>query len=266
MKENNLRKVWESGGCVINGWLSIPSGFAAEVMAHGVGELKWDTLTVDMQHGVQDYQSTVSCFQAIATTNVTPMVRVPWLDEGIIMKSLDAGALGLICPMINTGEEARRLVQACRYPPLGQRSSGPIRAGFYGPDYQKTANENIVVLAMIETREAYDNLDAIFSTPGLDGIYIGPSDLSLSLTGRPGFDHAEGTVQYETIMRILEKCREYGLKAGIHTGAADYAAKMREAGFHLTTVGSDMRMMLLGMKNELEKLREKKGEVKKRPY
>ena len=268
MKENNLRKIWAAGGCVVNGWLAIPSGFAAEVMAQGVAGLTWDSLTVDMQHGVQDYNSAVPCWQAIATTSVTPLVRVPWLDEGIIMKSLDAGALGVICPMINTAAQAKRLVEACRYPPLGQRSFGPIRAGFYGADYQPSANASIVVMAMIETQEALDNLDAILSTPGLDGVYVGPADLSLSLTGKVGFDHAEGTVQYKAIMGILEKCKKHDVRAGIHTGAAEYAAKMRDVGFQFTTIASDSRLMQMAIQQELQKMRagQPKGEMKSGPY
>ncbi|MCC7272629.1 MAG: 2,4-dihydroxyhept-2-ene-1,7-dioic acid aldolase [Alphaproteobacteria bacterium] len=266
MKENNVRKIWDAGGCVVNGWLAIPSGFAAEVMAQGVAGLAWDSLTVDMQHGVQDYGSAIPCWQAIATTGVTPLVRVPWLDEGAIMKSLDGGAMGVICPMINTADQAKRLVEACRYPPLGQRSFGPIRAGFYGADYQPAANASVVVMAMIETQQALDNLDAILSTKGLDGIYIGPADLSLSLTGKVGFDHAEGTVQYDAIMGILEKCKKHGVKAGIHTGSGDYAKKMAGKGFQFTTIGSDSRLMQVGMQVELAKVKTAGGTLKSGPY
>lgn len=266
MKQNNVLKIWKEGGCVVNGWLAIPSGFSAEVMAQGVAGLTWDSITVDMQHGVQDYSSAVPCITAINTTSVTPFVRVPWLDEGIIMKSLDAGALGVICPMINTADQAKRLVEACRYPPLGQRSFGPIRAGFYGNDYQPEANASIAVLAMIETQTALDNLDAILSTPGLDGVYVGPADLSLSLTGKVGFDHAEGTVQYDAIMGILAACKKHKVHAGIHTGSGDYAAKMAQKGFQFTTIGSDSRLLQVGMQSELTKVRSASGGLKAGPY
>ena len=135
MRENTLRRAWATGRKTVNGWLSIPNSFAAEVMAHQ----GWDSLTVDMQHGVVDYQAMVGMLQAISTTATVPMVRVPWLEPGIMMKSLDAGAYGVICPMVNSAEEAEEFVSYCRYPPRGQRSFGPIRAMLYaGADYRST--------------------------------------------------------------------------------------------------------------------------------
>ncbi|MGA2291578.1 HpcH/HpaI aldolase family protein, partial [Bradyrhizobium sp.] len=125
---NNVKKVWASGKAVVNAWLAIPSGFSAEVMA----QCGFDSVTVDMQHGVQDYLSMVQCFQAMNGHPVTPMVRVPWNEPGIIGKVLDGGAYGVICPMINTKQEAENLVAYAKYPPRGTRSNGPIRAGLYG--------------------------------------------------------------------------------------------------------------------------------------
>ena len=149
---NNVKKVWASGKVVVNGWLAIPSGFTAEVIA----QCGFDSATVDMQHGVQDYQSMVQCFQAMHAHPGTPMVRVPWNEPGIVGKVLDAGAYGLICPMINSKEEAENLVSYSKYPPRGTRSNGPIRAGMYGSagTYQQTANDEIVLLPMMETRTA----------------------------------------------------------------------------------------------------------------
>jgi len=272
MRENQLKSIWAKGGCAVNGWLAIPSGFSAEVMARGAGGQSWDSLTVDMQHGVQDYGSAVPCWQAIAITDVVPLVRVPWLEEGIIQKSLDAGALGVICPMINTAAQAKRLVEACRYPPRGQRSVGPIRASYYGADYLKAANDQIVVFAMIETKEAMKNLDAILSVDGLDAVYVGPSDLSLSITGTAGFDHAEGTVPYKAIMDILAKCKKHKVVPGIHTGSGAYAAQMRQAGFQFTTIGSDSRLMQMALQQEVATFRAgasaapaKKAPAKKAP-
>jgi len=178
MRENKLRTIWKQGGCVINGWLSVPSSFSAEVMAH----TGWDSLCIDTQHGMIDFQTAFSMMQAISTTGVTPIVRVPWNEPAAIMKCLDAGAFGVICPMINTRADAERLVATCRYPPAGFRSCGPTRAALYGGgDYQAKANETIVVFAMIETAEAVANLDSILSTPGLDAIFIGPNDLAISM-------------------------------------------------------------------------------------
>ena len=178
VRENTIRTIWKQGGAVINGWLGIPSSVAAENMA----QAGWDGLTVDMQHGLVDYQTAVTMLQAISTTGTAPMARVAWLEPGIIMKLLDAGAWGIVCPMINTREECETFVGACRYPPRGYRSFGPVRATWYcGPDYYKNINDNVITMAMIETKQAVDNLDDILSVPGLDSIYIGPNDLAISL-------------------------------------------------------------------------------------
>src|ERR1041384_4624567 len=146
---NKVKEIWASGKAVVNGWLAIPSGFSAEVVA----QCGFDSVTVDMQHGVQDYQSMVQCFQAMQVHPVTPMVRVPWNEPGIIGKVLDAGAMGVICPMINSRAQAEQFVAACKYPPAGTRSNGPIRAAMYGEatSYQKTANDEILAIPMIET-------------------------------------------------------------------------------------------------------------------
>src|ERR1700758_3125759 len=161
---NNVKKVWASGKAVVNAWLAIPSGFSAEVIA----QCGFDSVTVDMQHGVQDYQSMVQCFQAMHGHPVTPMVRVPWNEPGIIGKVLDAGAMGVICPMVNSPQEARAFVSAVRYPPLGSRSHGPIRVGTYGEagTYYLTANIDVICMPMIETEEAVGNIDAILDVPG----------------------------------------------------------------------------------------------------
>ncbi|HWN72017.1 MAG TPA: aldolase/citrate lyase family protein, partial [Haliangium sp.] len=145
MRENRIRSIWNAGGAVLNGWCSMPGAFSAELMAHQ----GWDTLTLDMQHGVIDYQVAVHMLTAISTTSTTPVVRVPWLDPGIIMKMLDAGAYAVICPMINGRADAEKLVAATRYPPRGQRSYGPVRAQLYaGSDYARHANDTVVCFAM----------------------------------------------------------------------------------------------------------------------
>ena len=164
---NKVKEIWAADKAVVNGWLAIPSGFSAEVMA----QAGWDSVTVDLQHGVQDYLSMVQCFQAMQGLPVVPMVRVPWNEPGIIGKVLDGGAYGVICPMINTREEAERFVAACKYPPMGARSNGPIRAGIYGvyeagSGYQATANDDTLCIPMIETQQAVDNLDEILDVPG----------------------------------------------------------------------------------------------------
>lgn len=251
MRPNNLKTIWAQNGFVLNGWLGIPATFSAEVMAH----LGWDSLVIDLQHGLIDYQMAVGMMQAISTTATTPLVRVPWNDPAIIMKCLDAGAYGVICPMINSRAEAERFVQACRYPPEGYRSSGPIRAVIYGgDDYQSKANETIVTFAMIETADGVKNLDAIVATPGLDAVYIGPSDLSLSLGGKGGLDQTDPKV-VAAIDKILKGCKKRGRRAGIHTGSAAYAKAMIGKGFDFVTVLSDNRLLTLAAKQAIGEVR-----------
>lgn len=216
----------------------------------------WDSLTIDLQHGMVDYQAAIPMLQAISTTDTVPMVRVPWLEPGILMKMLDAGAYGVICPMISTGEEAERLVSACRYPPQGGRSFGPIRATLYGgADYPAHANETVAVFAMIETRQALDNLDEIVAVEGLDAVYIGPSDLASALGYKPGFDRTEPEL-VEAIDLVLAKAKERGLVAAIHNGSPEYARSMIEKGFRLVTVGSDARFVAAGAADTVAKMRE----------
>ena len=251
MRENRLRTIWKSGGAVINGWLGIPNSFSAETMAHQ----GWDSLVIDLQHGVIDYSNMVPMLQAISTTNVVPIVRVPWLEPGILMKTLDAGAYAVICPMVNSREDAEKLVAYTHYAPQGTRSFGPIRALLYGgADYPKHANETIVTFAMIETAKALDNLDDILSTPGLDAIYIGPSDLSLALGCAPVFDDVDPPV-VEAIDHILARAKAHGVVAGIHNGTPEAALKRIAKGFQFVTIASDARLMAAGAQGVMAKMR-----------
>ena len=256
MKKNKLKELFKAGKPIINSWLAIPSSFSAEVMSNQ----GWDSLTIDMQHGLIDYPNAVNMLQAISTTETTPIARVNWNEPGQIMKILDAGCYGIICPMVSNRKEAENFVQACQYPPKGYRSFGPIRASIYGgEDYAKNANQEILKLAMIETKEALEKLDEILDTPNLDGIYIGPADLSLAVGEEPGFDKAENTKAYKEILRILEAAKKRNLLAGLHNGTAEYAEKMLDKGFNLVTVGSDSRYISAGAKSDLEKLKGIKG-------
>ena len=248
MRENLLKSLWQRDAYAVNGWLSLPSTFSAEVMAHQ----GWDSLTIDLQHGLIDYQSAVGILQAISTTSTVPLVRVPWLDPAIIMKVLDAGSYGVICPMINSAVEAREFVAACRYPPAGTRSCGPIRASLYaGPDYVDKANRTIITMAMIETRAGLGNLEEILSIEGLDAIYVGPSDLALALGCEPQLDPTEqeviGAIEY-----ILARAQEKKIVAGIHTGSTANAQKMIRLGFQFVTVSSDVRLLVTKASEVLE--------------
>jgi 4-hydroxy-2-oxoheptanedioate aldolase len=250
-RANRVRELWQAGKPVINSWLGIPSSFSAEVMAHA----GWDSLVVDMQHGMIDYQMMVTMLQGISTTETVPLVRVPWNDPAYIQKALDAGAYGIICPMINTRAEAEKLADSMRYAPLGHRSSGPIRASLYGgADYHAKANDIVVAFGMIETAEAIDNLDQILSVKGLDAIYVGPSDLSISYGHPPGGDKPDEWMM-TALKKVLDGCKRHGVKPGIHCGAPAYAKKMIEMGFMFVTVGGDTRFVTMGGQAAVQEMR-----------
>jgi 4-hydroxy-2-oxoheptanedioate aldolase len=239
LRENKLKTLWKNGGVAVNGWLGIPSSASAESMAR----CGWDSLVIDMQHGLVDYTDAVPMLQAISQTDATPMVRVPWNMPDIIMKSLDAGAYGIVCPMINTPAECEEFVQNCRYAPRGRRSFGPIRAAMYGgADYWKYANETILTIAMIETQQAMDNLDSILQTPGLDAIYVGPADLGLSLGHQPVGDPTTPQVM-DAIKFIIAGAKKHKITAGIHCFAPTWAKEMIGLGYQLVTLGNDNSLM-----------------------
>ncbi len=263
MRKNKLKEIIKNGKAVINGWLQIPNSFSAEVMA----KQGWDSLTIDMQHGVVDYPNALQMLQAISTTDTVPMTRVNWNEPGQIMKILDAGSYGVICPMVSNKDQAEKFVQACMYPPAGYRSFGPIRGMLYGgSDYGDYANDELLKIAMIETKEALDNLDAIMKTPGVDGIYIGPADLSLAINEKPSFDKSENDPVYSVIMKILEHAKKNNIFAGIHNMTPEYAQKMIEKGFQLVTVGSEQRFMTAGAKDAVEKLKGKAKGIESKTY
>jgi 4-hydroxy-2-oxoheptanedioate aldolase len=251
MRANRLRTLWQQDQAAVNGWLTIGDSFAAETMA----QQGWDALTIDLQHGVIDYAAMVPMLQAISATATVPVVRVPWLEPGILMKVLDAGAYAVICPMVNTREDAQKLVAWTNYAPKGTRSYGPVRATLYGgADYFAHANETVVRFAMIETAQALDNLDAILSVEGLDAIYIGPSDLSISLGCKPSFDELEPKAA-QAVEHILARARHHGVVAGMHNGGPAAARARIAKGFRFVTVSSDARLLAAGSQEILQAMR-----------
>lgn len=235
MRENTVKSIWAAGGAVVNGWLGIPSAVATENMA----QAGWDSLTVDLQHGLVDYEAAVGMLQAISTTTTVPLARVQWLEPGMIMKLLDAGAFGIICPMINTRADCEAFVGACRYAPAGYRSFGPARANWYfGSDYYKHANTSIITMAMIETKEAMGNLDDILSVPGLDAIYVGPNDLAITLGSQPVGVPTDPVV-VKAIETIVAAARRHRIPAGIHCGSTAMARDMIAKGYQFTSLMND---------------------------
>ena len=245
MQENAVKAKWGRGEVTFGGWLSIPSSFSAEVMAYR----GFDWLCLDLQHGVIDYQVAVTMLQAISATDTVPIVRVPDASFGFINKMLDAGAMGIIVPLINTAEEARAVVAACRYFPDGSRSIGPTRVSVSaGPEYAQRANAEVACIPMIETKQALGNLDAILSVPGVDAVYVGPSDLSLTLGLPPGPD--SGGAFEEARLAIAQACSAKGVVAGIHANAA-LAAKHAAAGYQMITVSTDVGSLVRGAEADL---------------
>jgi 4-hydroxy-2-oxoheptanedioate aldolase len=239
MRKNEIITIIAGGGTVLNGWLAIANSFSAEVMAHQ----GFDALTIDLQHGPVDFQAAVGMLQAISTTAAVPMVRVPWNEPILTAKLLDAGAYGIICPMINSKAEAEALVSFCRYPPRGARSFGPNRAALYGgADYWQHANDEVLIFAMVETRQAVANVEEILSVDGLNGIYVGPSDLSLSMGKTPTLDPQDPEVQ-AAIKTVCEKTLKSGKIAGVHTDSAKTAIRRFGEGYQLCTILSDARLM-----------------------
>ena len=252
MRNNRVKKLWREGKPAVGGWLSIPHCVQAEVMAHT--GLDW--LCIDMQHGCIDYSDTVPMLTAISTTNVTPFVRVPWNEPGIIGKVLDGGAYGVICPMINTRQEAEALVQYSKYPPKGTRSNGPIRSGMYGSagTYQQTANDEIVLLPMMETKTAVENMESILDVEGIDGVYIGPSDLGFSYGLVPKLDRDEPEI-LKIYEKIIKECGKRGLNPGIHCSGADGAVRAINMGFKLVTLSNESGLMMTYAKMQVNQTR-----------
>ena len=240
MKKLSLKKRWDQNKSVVNGWCSIPSTVTTEIMSLN----NFHSLTVDLQHGLVDYQQALNMIQSMGSGEITPLARVPWNEPGIIMKLLDAGFLGIICPMINNENDCKQFVQTTKYVPQGFRSSGPTRAALiHGSNYHDEANEHIITLAMIETEEGLDNVEKISSVEDLSGVYIGPSDLSVSLGLKPGLDRTE-EVMINAIDKIKIACKKNNKKIGIHCLSPNYLNQKFQEGFDLATIGTDLRFFV----------------------
>jgi 4-hydroxy-2-oxoheptanedioate aldolase len=254
MRQNSLRAIWAKQGAALGGWLTLPSSVSAEVMAH----CGFDWVCIDLQHGLIDYSEMVQMLQGVSSTATVPLVRVPWNEPGIIGKCLDAGAWGIIVPMVNSREEARKAVSACRYAPLGTRSYGPLRANYYaGSDYFDRANHEVTCIVMVETQVAVDHVDEIVSTPGVDAVYVGPADLSVTLGLSPAPDQPDQSFN-DALDRVIDACHRHDVIPGI-AGNAQTAIKRLRQGFRLVEVASDIRLLGLGARDALEQVRPSAG-------
>jgi 4-hydroxy-2-oxoheptanedioate aldolase len=250
MRTNGLHSVWEAGRYALNAWLSIGSSYSAEILAH----LPYDAVTVDLQHGMFDFETALGMLQAISTSTSVPMVRVPENNPWLIQKVLDMGAYGVICPMIDTRDEGEAFVRAVRYPPLGDRSFGPARALLYGgDDYAKRANETLLSWAMIETETALVNVEEIAAIDGLTGLYIGPSDLSMTLEGLVATPLSSRVVK--EVRRIIAIAHSHHLRVGIFCPDVGFAREMVALGCDLVTVTNDAGLLRRATGALLEELR-----------
>jgi 4-hydroxy-2-oxoheptanedioate aldolase len=241
----SLRQQWAAGGETLGLWIQLPSPITAEIAARQ----RVSYVCVDTQHGVNDAATCVAAFSAIELAGNVPIARVPWNEPGVIGKTLDAGAHGVIVPMVNTRAQADAVVDAARYAPAGTRSWGPMMAGLRRPDYQQWAHDHVTVIPMIETVEALDNLDEILECPGIDAVYVGPADLSVSLGLAPGNNDGEQAFD-DALARIAGACARHDVVAGIHA-TGSLAARRREQGFRMITIGSDALAVRSGFEAEL---------------
>ena len=244
---NPLLDAWASGRPTYGIWCALPSSVSMEMVA-GIG---FDYACVDMQHGAIDYTTALPMFQAARAGGVTPITRVPANDAGLIGKVLDAGAAGVVVPLVNTAEEAARAVAACRYPPVGQRSFGPIRASMITGNRDPQDLQKVACIVMVETGEGLENVDEIAAVEGLDAIYVGPSDLAIALGVPTGYERPE-PVHVEAIERIRTACERHGVTAGIQCDSGPMAARRIEQGFGMVTVGNEGGFMRKLAKQELD--------------
>ncbi|MEW6187699.1 MAG: aldolase/citrate lyase family protein [Thermodesulfobacteriota bacterium] len=258
MRKNIALSKWRAGEQTIGGWLSLANTHIAELMANA----GFDWLCIDLQHGLLDYRDLLHMLPAISTTEVTPIVRVSGNDPKEIMKVLDAGALGVIVPLINNRQDAQAAISACRYPPVGTRSFGPARAALYGGrGYAKEANDQIACIAMIETREGIENLESIVTTPGLDAVYVGPMDLALAL-GLPPRGDTDDPLHMATVEKIFKTCKKNGLPVGIHTNGLEYTKRRLESGFNFVTLNADAGFLMQAVLTDLSAARETQKRIR----
>lgn len=245
--DNTVRRLWQAGEAAFCGWMTSNHSLTAELFAKSA----YDAVCLDMQHGAAELCDVPAIIQAIELHQAMPFIRLAELQAATIMKVLDMGAEGLICPLINTADDAAQLVAASSYPPLGGRSFGAVRGRMKGADdYLATANQQIIRFAMIETAQGLENVAEICQTEGLDGIFVGPSDLAIALGHNPGPDLSIEPVE-EAIAHCLNVAKSMGKKAGIFCVSGTGAAARRTAGFDLVVPSNETLLMTRVLQQEL---------------
>lgn len=254
MRENTLKTAWNDGSTTIGLWLATSDAAAIEPLG-GVG---YDYICLDLQHGLVDYSDALPILTALGSSPTVPLARAPWNEPGIIGKLLDAGSMGVIIPMVNSPAEAERAVAACRYAPHGSRSWGPTRAASAlrapaadGVGYFDGANREIACIPMIETKAAVDDLEAILEVEGIDAVYVGPADLSISYGLPPATDHPDSAVYQEALAKIVEVSKAHGVVPGIHTVPSLVQHRV-EQGFRMVTATSNLLAQIAGARDALD--------------
>lgn len=246
----SLKARWKAGDVTLGAWCMMPGALSAEALAR----LGFDWVLIDMQHGGMDYQTAVEMIRAIDLSDAIPVVRVPWNDPGIIGRVLDAGALGVVIPMIQTIDDAKRAVDACLYPPVGRRSFGPVRVGLRdGNGYFGTANSRVCVIPMIETSDALACVEEIAAVPGVDAVFVGPFDLSVALGLPPGDN--DGQPAFDAAIRKVAAAAK---KAGVATAVLSNVkvAPLRIAqGFQMISITTDISAMSMAASGDLKAIR-----------
>jgi len=256
VRNNDLLTTWKAGGSAIGLWLTLPDPNSAETL----GSADANYLTIDLQHGLIDYAEARAILQATQRSASVPILRVPWNEPGIISKALDAGAMGVIIPMVNSVAEAEQAVSSCFYAPKGTRSHGPVRAaGALGPGYAAEANDQIACIPMIETVQAVERIDQILEVPGIDAIYVGPADLSrtMGLPPGPGHDNQEFN---DALATVVVACDKAGVAPGIHSTPSLVKTRLQQ-GFRMVTATSDMLALVAGATAALETARGESGQT-----
>jgi 4-hydroxy-2-oxoheptanedioate aldolase len=239
MRANKLKELFAKNQVALGAWMGFSSSFAAEVMGHS----DMDAVVVDLQHGPLYLDAALPMLQAISATPAMPMVRVALNQFFEINKVLDAGAYGVICPLVNNAKDAESFVSACRYPPQGTRSFGPSRGVLYGgPDYFAHANESILKLAMIETLAGMKNLDSILKVDGIDGVFIGPGDLSLALGLPPSPNYKDGPLK-AALAKIYKAARKHKKMVGIFCTSLEFSEDMKRLGYDFIVLANDAYLL-----------------------
>jgi len=243
---------WTTNKPTVNIFLRIPNSWVAEL----ISQLDFDAVTLDLQHGLVELESALPMLQAIHKEKF-PMVRIAANDPAVIMKLLDIGAKGIICPMINTAAETEKFVQACYYPPVGVRSYGPLRSNLPArPTYLQDYRDDIVTFAQIETKESLDNLEDIAATKNLSGLYVGPYDLSISLGMTKMADFSDPTFM-DHMKRVLSVAKKYKLVTAIQAYKEEEASMLANMGFNLVTPVDESATLVQGVREKLERVKSK---------